>query len=405
MADSVFGASYGDMPANYDANLTGGLTAGGNFSTNPDLGGFSLSNIFGDDNTDYSFGYTPQIGGGWNLNNYSGSGGFLNAGMSPDIGPFGEFFEENPFGRALKGLGKMALNATPAGRALNLGLGAMNFAKSPSVGKGIGLASQAIGGLPGATLNAAYQGSQGNWGPAAGTLAANVVGRATGSGELANMAGQFASNATKAGMGDRQGASPNQGFGGPEGNGMQGDGFDIAPVAQGLMSLYGMSQANRGIKDAGKMNSAVQDQISQLSSMFSPNSVYANHMREVLARKDAAAGRNSQYGPREAQLMALLAEKQAQAAGTIGSLANQGQANRFAAQDRRNQLLGQGGALLMNLGRQSGLFDMFRGNRGSNVGPDLAAQYGSGGPSTGYYSQAPSTLPYIPDNYDMGGEY
>lgn len=341
-------------------------------------------------NDDYSFGYTPEIGSSWNMGS---SGGFLNSSITPDASAFGSFFDDNPFGKALKALGRGLMNAHPVGRGINLALSAMDFAKNPTVAGAVGVGSRAIGGLPGAIANAGYQGiAQGNWGPAAGTLAANIAGRATGSGEIASLAGQFASDATRAGLGDRQGASPNTET---QGGGMQGEGFDIAPLAQGLLSLYGMSQANRGIQDAGKMNSAVQQQINQLSDMFSPTGVYANHMREVLARKDAAAGRNSQYGPREAQLMALLAEKQAQAANTIGNLAQTGQQNRFAAADRRNQLLGQGGALLMNLGKQTGLFDIFKNARTAPINPGYSNNRESfdlssmGGYSPRYEEMAP----------------
>jgi hypothetical protein len=69
-------------------------------------------------------------------------------------------------------------------------------------------------------------------------------------------------------------------------------------------SLFGMYNAN-------KQRKQLREQQSQLQSLFSPNSPYAQQMRQRVERKDAAAGRRSQYGPREAQLAAMLAERQA----------------------------------------------------------------------------------------------
>lgn len=46
----------------------------------------------------------------------------------------------------------------------------------------------------------------------------------------------------------------------------------------------------------------------ELASLFGPNSAYAQQLRQQLERKDSAAGRNSQYGTREVELQARLAE-------------------------------------------------------------------------------------------------
>lgn len=69
-------------------------------------------------------------------------------------------------------------------------------------------------------------------------------------------------------------------------------------------SLFGMYNAN-------KQRKRLQGQQDSLSNIFSPNSPYAQQARQAMERKDAAAGRRSQYGPREAQLAALLSERQA----------------------------------------------------------------------------------------------
>lgn len=83
---------------------------------------------------------------------------------------------------------------------------------------------------------------------------------------------------------------------------------NLGPAIDTLGSLYlnnRAAKANRQYQD--QMNS----QISQLSGLYSNNSPYAQQLRQELERKDAAAGRRSQYGGRETQLQAMLAEKQA----------------------------------------------------------------------------------------------
>jgi hypothetical protein len=66
----------------------------------------------------------------------------------------------------------------------------------------------------------------------------------------------------------------------------------------------------------GRLNTQAQS----LQDMYSPNSAYAQQMRESLNRQDAASGRRSQYGPREVQLQAALADKQASLAPTTTAL-------------------------------------------------------------------------------------
>lgn len=92
-----------------------------------------------------------------------------------------------------------------------------------------------------------------------------------------------------------------------------------------------LDQQNLGLR--GQMTS-IQDQIAALSD---PNSAYMQQSRQAIERKDAAAGRNSQWGDREVQLQALLAENsskyapglQAQYTGMANSIAdNEAKLNR-----------------------------------------------------------------------------
>lgn len=172
-------------------------------------------------------------------------------------------------------------------------------------------------------------------------------------------------------------------------------GFNGADVGQTLMQLYGMSQAGKGLEGASDMNSALQQQMRSLADIYGPNSPYAAQMRQTLARKDAAAGRNSQYGPREAQLQALLAEKQTQATNALSQAAQVGNTNALAMNKYKNQMLGNKIALAGNIAKKFGLFDMFgKGGRtppivGSGI-PALsdidssfvAGNFGSGGASS-----------------------
>ena len=57
--------------------------------------------------------------------------------------------------------------------------------------------------------------------------------------------------------------------------------------------------------------SANQATLGQLNELFAPTGTYAQELRNQLERKDAAAGRRSQYGTRETQLMAQLAKERA----------------------------------------------------------------------------------------------
>lgn len=99
--------------------------------------------------------------------------------------------------------------------------------------------------------------------------------------------------------------------------------------------------------------------------MYGPDSPYAKQLRQQLERKDAASGRNSQYGPREAQLQALLADKAAGTAGTIGQLTQQSQKLNDQRTQQRNQQLG----ILLGMGQRSGLFNGLSGMFNSGPAP------------------------------------
>jgi hypothetical protein len=75
-----------------------------------------------------------------------------------------------------------------------------------------------------------------------------------------------------------------------------GSAWDSLPM--GLASLYMNNQASKGI---GNM-------LGGLQGLYSQNSPYSQALRQQLERRDAAGGRRSQYGPREVELQAKLAQ-------------------------------------------------------------------------------------------------
>ncbi len=81
-----------------------------------------------------------------------------------------------------------------------------------------------------------------------------------------------------------------------------------------------------------------------LASMYGPNSPYAQQLQQQLMRRDAAAGRRSQYGPRGVELQARLADVNARMAPTLQSL--------YGAQGQQNNALLNNG---LRFGQQSGL--------------------------------------------------
>lgn len=96
----------------------------------------------------------------------------------------------------------------------------------------------------------------------------------------------------------------------------KGQGFDKSPfglLAGGLLKGFGAYQDYQGAKNAQR---AYQNQLNTLNQLYSPNSPYAQQMKNVLARRDAATGRNSQYGPRAEALAADLTKNQAALMGS-----------------------------------------------------------------------------------------
>lgn len=81
-----------------------------------------------------------------------------------------------------------------------------------------------------------------------------------------------------------------------------------------LLELYASQQQNKQLNSVyNNLAQQQQQQMSNLNGLYSPNSAYAQTLREQLNRRDAAKGVRSQYGPREVELQAKLASQQGQA--------------------------------------------------------------------------------------------
>lgn len=128
-------------------------------------------------------------------------------------------------------------------------------------------------------------------------------------------------------------------------------------MAGSLMGLYSAYQQR---KKLGELRGGLQD-------MFGPNSSYAQQLGQQLARRDAAAGRRSQYGPREVELQAKLAEMNSRNAPTIQNLIG-------GERDARDRGLSN----ILRFGQQSGI------NQGIGNGlQQLFQQYSNGGWGSG----------------------
>jgi hypothetical protein len=281
-----------------------------------------------------------------------------------DTSPTFSSFMESPMGRFTRSL----LGMTPLGRVANIGYAATQGNLPGVVG---GITSAATGsGLLGGGAALATAGAQGqNVSRQAGQLAGSTLGGYAGSQAAGPLGGFFGSA-----IGGRLGQAAATGTGGQA----QSPNGGMGSFAAGLAGMYA---ANRAAKDAQRAqqtitqasannNTQVQQ---QLADMFGPNSAYAQQLRQQLERKDAASGRRSQYGPREVELQARLADMQSRSApGLMNAYTSQQQqivaaqqAALQAAQARRAQ---QQATLnnLLQLGRNTGAMD-WAGNQLGNL--------------------------------------
>lgn len=286
-------------------------------------------------------------------------------------------FLESSLGKFLKSVGLFAANMTPVGRAATLGYNAYNALQSGNYG-------QLAGGLVGAATGNGLLGTAVGLGTdaAMGKDVSKQAARA-GIGTLGSMVGGSIAGPIGAFAGGQLGAMA-AGYNGTSGPAptTRGDGGGnlAGQLAAGLGQLY---LNNKAAKEAS-------GNVQNLNQMFGPNSAYAQQMRKELERRDAAAGRRSQYGPREVELQAKLAQMAAQYGPNISQANNQSQA---IAQQRRAQTLNSLYAMAKESGLLSKANDLFQTpsprmdyslpSTGSSYGFQPSGSYGLQPPSSG----------------------
>jgi len=350
--------------------------AGFSGATSNDIGNYSLSDMFGT-------GYTPgQYGLGMNTSSPSAQGlqvsqqsannlGMLGMGTS-GMGITGTDKESSVMDHPAVSFARTLLGYTPIGRIANLGIDAVR-------GKDIGASviGAAVPGLAGSALGMGYNAARSNNPTASvGTQAAGMLGGMVG-GSLAGAAGaQLGSQALGglANAGFNQASRENASIG-PYGQGSpmaagiasaQNAGNTTGPSAAGgggtnwgqlAGTLYGGYQANKQAnqlaQNSQQTQQALQSQMSGLQNMYAPDSPYAKQLAQQLARQDAKAGRNSQYGTRAVELQARLAAMAPTVANSMSSLGQSSNLTNTQAQTaNQNRQVVQGQFLAQLLGNK-----------------------------------------------------
>lgn len=373
----------------YGSNPFGDISFGSSTTTNYGLGDLAGANL-GDPNAgnwgDFS------SGGGWGGFDASGtslmgsndlgygSGFSSNPSLADSFGSFNNSvnYGNNPAAQSFNPqsfLQKIGSVLSPElQKALGIAQSTQAFAKDPSLKNGIGVASRMAGGTPmGSILGMAASKDPGaSWGSGFGSMLGGAM-----LGPLGAIGGSMLGGGVLAGANPQGDKVSPEGLAGNQGDSILDKMGGVGGAANTLAQLYAMSQAGKGEGSAGQGNAAVQQQISQLGDMYGQNSPYAQALRQQLERKDAAAGRRSQYGPREVELQAQLAKMAAGNAQTIGNLATSNQANQLALRKQQEQRRGQQLSTLLSLGKSTGAFNalgsMFNG--GSSGGSVMNTPY------------------------------
>lgn len=333
-------------------NYLGSTFDFGNFSPDSNTNtGFNMGSDFGNfgswGNSDS--GFNSLSGDGPNmLGDFSNWGGDFNSlpegspsFVNPDYGNFSNYnmeqdselakFAKNPVVSFLMGMhpvtaGANALMRGPTatggflGSLIGSGAGPIGSFLGRGIGQGLGSA------LSGKDVTASsFLPTAGQTGSFLGSMFGGAIGGQPGS-MLGSMLGGRVGNAAGSATGATPGINPslNSAGTGTESVNMSGNMF---PSVGGVVndSALGLLPS---ILATGAAQKAAKGQINNLQQLFAPNSAYAQEMRQQLERRDAAAGRRSQYGNREVELQAKLATLAAAQAPQIQKLYDQRNANR-----------------------------------------------------------------------------
>lgn len=165
------------------------------------------------------------------------------------------------------------------------------------------------------------------------------------------------------------------GIGGGPGTGLAGM---LGDAVNGIKSIPGASKvggnivsnllgsvlggSSGGVSNLGNLGSLFtnynqysqnKDLIDEIKGIYSPDGAYAKSLGEQLARKDAQAGRNSQYGPRLADLMGRLGDSQARALSGLSPMMQ-------SQQGGLNGMVGAGSRLFDSMGGMNALAKLFQ---------------------------------------------
>jgi len=305
--------------------------------------------------------------------------------------------------------GGLAYNALGAAGASSAGgLSGMDLAADAVLGAGNNITTagsmfDAAGGLAGTGIPQFAQ--QPGYGQQVGGALADASGSSP-------MTGAVNSAATNPALIDSALQTPgygvsSAGIGGGPGTGLAGV---IGDAVNGLKQIPGVSKVggnivsnllgsvlgggSGGVSTLGNLGSLFtnynqysnnKDLINEIKGIYSPDGAYAKTLGEQLARKDAAAGRNSQYGPRLADLMGRLGDSQARALSGLGGFMQ-------SQQGGLNGMVGAGSRLFDSMGGMNALAKLFQGS-GEQLTNDWAL-----GPNGG-----PQMPLEDPDNWDLFG--
>jgi len=150
-------------------------------------------------------------------------------------------------------------------------------------------------------------------------------------------------------------------------NGMSGTAADASASPTGSGNDWGGLLA--GLYSGYQGMKSNQSMLSGLQSLYSQDSPYSQALRQQLARRDAQGGRRSQYGPREVELQAKLAQMASNQIPAMSQMNNNQTLMRAA-------MLRSGLGFANKLGLGQGLQNLFSGSTPSmNLQPDFGGDY------------------------------
>lgn len=329
-------------------------------------------------NTDYNLTRTRD-GRNWNYNLSDQTGKTIGTHQYYDA-PFNLMKDVVLPAATIWGGGYLGANALfgGAGAGGAGGLSGMDLAADAALGTGNNIATagaglgEAAGGLAGTGIPQFAQ--QPGYGQQVGGALADASGASP-------MTGAVNSAATNPALIDSALQTPgygvsSAGIGGGPGTGiagMFGDAVNgiknipgVSKVGGSIVNnLLGSALGGGGVSTLGNLGSLFtnynqysqnKDLIDQIKGVYSPDGAYAKTLGEQLGRRDAQAGRNSQYGPRLTELMAKLGDSQVRALsglmGKDGPLSQQ--------QGGLNGMVGAGSRLFDSMGGMNALAKLFQ---------------------------------------------